>query len=119
MKQPSTDQLEAQLKALHLTSLLHDYRPQAEAATQDQWPYEAYLAGLIQQETDRRFRNRRRRRIKEAHFPLLKELADFDFEAIPNLNRQKIMDLAQGTYLSQAESVILVGNPGLGKPQPG
>ena len=115
MKQPSTDQLEAQLKTLHLTSLLHDYRPQAEAAAQDRWPYEAYLAGLIQQETDRRFRNRRRRRIKEAHFPLLKELADFDFEAIPNLNRQKIMDLAQGTYLHKAESVILVGNPGMGK----
>ena len=115
MKAPSTDQLDTQLKALHLTSLLREYRPQAEAAAQDGWPFEAYLAGLIQQETDRRFRNRRRRHIKEAHFPLLKELADFDFDAIPQLNRQKIMELTQGTYLRQAESVILVGNPGLGK----
>lgn len=115
MKQPSTIQLEAQLKALHLTSLLCEYRAQAEAATQDAWPYEAYLAGLIQQESDRRFRNRRQRRIKEARFPLLKELADFDFDAIPRLNRQQIMELAQGTYLKQAESVIFVGNPGLGK----
>jgi DNA replication protein DnaC len=115
MKQPSTAQLEAQLKTLNLTSLLHEYRPQADAATQDGWPYEAYLAGLIQQESDRRFRNRRRRRIKEAHFPLLKELADFDFDVIPQLNRRQIMDLAQGSYLHQAESVIFVGNPGLGK----
>ncbi len=115
MKQPSTALLEAQLKSLNLASLLHEYRPQAEAATQDRWPYEAYLAGLIQQETDRRFRNRRRRRLKEAHFPLLKELADFDFEAIPDLNRQEITELAQGTYLRQAESIIFVGNPGLGK----
>ena len=115
MKQPLTEQLEAQLKALNLASLLHEYQAHAEAAAQDRWPYEAYLAGLIQQETDRRFRNRRQRRIKEAHFPLLKELADFDFDAIPQLNRQQIMQLAQGAYLHQAESVILVGNPGLGK----
>jgi DNA replication protein DnaC len=115
MNQPSTAQLEGQLKTLHLTSLLQEYRPQAQAAIQAGWPYEAYLAQLIQQETDRRFRNRRRRRIKEAHFPLLKELADFDFDAIPDLNRQQVMGLAQGTYLQQAESILMVGNPGLGK----
>jgi DNA replication protein DnaC len=115
MKQPSTDRLESELKALHLGALLHEYRPQAETAAQEGWSYEAYLAMLIQQETSRRFRNRRRRRIKDARFPLLKELADFDFDAIPQLNRQQISELAQGAYLDQAESVILVGNPGLGK----
>lgn len=115
MKTPSTNQLEAQLKALHLGALLREYRPQAEAAAQEGWPYDAYLAALIQEETERRFRNRRRRRIKEAHFPLPKELADFDFDAIPQLNRQKIIELTEGAYLKQAESVILVGNPGLGK----
>lgn len=115
MRQPSTAQLEAELKALHLGALLQEYRPQAERAAQEGWPYEIYLATLIQQETDRRFRNRRRRRIKEARFPLLKELADFDFDAIPELNRQQIAELAHGTYLNQAESLILIGNPGLGK----
>ena len=115
MKEPSTAQLDAQLKTLHLTALLHEYQPQAAAAAQDGWSYEAYLAGLIEQESDRRFRNRRQRRIKEARFPLLKELADFDFDAIPQLNRRQILDLAQGRYLHQAESVIFVGNPGLGK----
>ena len=59
--------------------------------------------------------NRRQRRIKEAHFPLLKELADFDFACVPQLNRQQVLELAQGHYLDQAETVLLVGNPGLGK----
>jgi DNA replication protein DnaC len=115
MTHPSTTLLDAQLHALHLGALLEEYRPQAEAATQAGWPYEAYLASLIQQETDRRLRNRRQRRIKEARFPLHKELADFDFDAIPQLNRQQIMTLAQGAYLQQAASVLMVGNPGLGK----
>jgi DNA replication protein DnaC len=55
------------------------------------------------------------RRIKEAKFPLLKELADFDFEAIPRLNKRQIWALTEGAYLATAAPVILVGNPGLGK----
>jgi DNA replication protein DnaC len=115
MTHPSTAQLDAQLHNLHLGALLEEYRSQAQAATHAGWPYEAYLASLIQQETDRRLRNRRQRRIKEARFPFHKELADFDFDAIPHLNRQHIMTLAQGAFLQQAESVLMVGNPGLGK----
>lgn len=115
MNTPSTVHLEEQLQQLYLTALLRHYQTQARAATQDGWPYEAYLADLIEREVDRRFRNRRQRRIKEAHFPLVKELADFDFAAIPQLNQKKVMELAQGHYLDQAESVLLVGNPGLGK----
>lgn len=115
MSAPSTLQLEQQLKQLYLTAILRQYQADARTAAEEGWPYEAYLAGLLQQEVDRRSRNRRQRRIKDAHFPLLKELADFDFAAIPQLSQQKVMELAQGDYLDQAESVLLVGNPGLGK----
>lgn len=115
MSLPATDHLEQHLKQLHLAALLRHYQGQAETAVQDQWPYEVYLADLMQREVDRRARNRRQRRIKDAHFPLLKELADFDFTAIPQLNQQQVMDLAQGRYLDRVESLLLVGNPGLGK----
>jgi DNA replication protein DnaC len=115
MSAPSTLHLEQQLKQLYLTAILRHYQTDARSAAEDGWAYEAYLAGLLQQEVDRRSRNRRQRRIKDAHFPLLKELADFDFAAIPQLSQQKVMELAQGDYLDQAESVLLVGNPGLGK----
>lgn len=46
---------------------------------------------------------------------MLKELNAFDFTLIPGLNQQKILHLAQGDYIRQAEPVILIGNPGLGK----
>jgi len=115
MKTPDTLLLEEQLQQLQLAALHQHYRTQALAATLDGWSYEAYLASLIQQEVDRRFGNRRQRRIKDAHFPLVKELADFDFALLPQLNRQKVLELAQGHYLEQAETVLFVGNPGLGK----
>jgi DNA replication protein DnaC len=115
MSAPSTQFLEQQLRQLYLTAILRQYQTDAKTAAQDGWTYEAYLAGLLQQEVDRRFRNRRQRRIKDAHFPLRKELVDFDFTAIPQLNQHKVMELAQGDYLEQVESVLMVGSPGLGK----
>lgn len=115
MSQPETCHLAEQLHHLQLAALRQHYQAQAQVATAAGWPYETYLASLIQQEMDRRSGNRRQRRIKEAHFPLLKELADFDFALLPQLNRLKVMELAQGRYLEQAETVLLVGNPGLGK----
>ena len=115
MSQTAANLLDAHLKTLHLAAILQHYRIRAQAAAEEDWSYETYLATLIQEEVDRRTQNRLQRRIKEARFPLRKELADFDFAALPQLNKQKVLQLAQGHYLEQAEPVILVGNPGLGK----
>lgn len=109
------EQLEQQLDTLHLTAIREQYRPLAQRAAQANWLFETYLAELIDQESQRRTRNRRIRRIKEAKFPLLKELADFDFSVIPQLNKQHILSLTDGAYLEQAQPMVLVGNPGLGK----
>ena len=46
---------------------------------------------------------------------MLKELANFDFSLVPTLNKAEILDLTRGEYLQKRKSIILVGNPGLGK----
>jgi DNA replication protein DnaC len=53
--------------------------------------------------------------MKSAHFSVAKELADFDFSAIPSLNKAQVLDLARGEYIRKHESIVLIGNPGLGK----
>jgi DNA replication protein DnaC len=104
-----------QLHELHLTSFLEQYEALAQDASRASWPYPKYLATLTQKEIDRRTSSRNKERIKQAHFPLLKELADFDFSAVPKLNKQQVLHLAQGRYLHDAASLLLVGAPGLGK----
>ena len=64
-------QLEQQLTDLHLASIRKQYQTLAQQAAQANWSFETYLAQLIDQEFQRRTMNRRRRRIKEAKFPLL------------------------------------------------
>jgi DNA replication protein DnaC len=110
-----TMRLEAYLKQLGLTTFIRNHTSFAADAAQNQHGYVRYLLALAEQEVSQRAANSRQRRLKEAKFPVLKELNAFDFTLIPGLNQQKILHLAQGDYIRQAEPVILIGNPGLGK----
>jgi DNA replication protein DnaC len=107
--------LEGYLNTLRLTSFVRHYEAFAEDAAQTHQPYHRFLLALAQQEVIERDRQRQQQRIRAARFPLLKELSDFNFAVIPNLNPQRLFDLARGEYISKAEPIILVGNPGLGK----
>ena len=107
--------LEEHLKSLRLSTFIQNYRQFAEDAAQNNLSYDRFLLALAEQEVTQRELNRQQQRIKAARFPIIKELADFDFGAIPKLNKQRILDLARGEYINQAEPIILVGNPGLGK----
>jgi len=107
--------LESHLKTLRLTTFREQYRQVAEDAAGNNLGYDQYLLALAEQEVAQRHLNSQHQRIKAARFPVLKELADFDFSAIPQLNKQRVLNLARGEYITKAEPIILVGNPGLGK----
>jgi DNA replication protein DnaC len=107
--------LETYLRELRLPTMLRTYRQVAQDASQAQLGYDAFLLALAEQELAQRDRNRQQQRIKEARFPLLKELSDFDFSCIQSPAQAQILALADGHYIGAAEPVILVGNPGLGK----
>lgn len=107
--------LEGYLKQLNLKSFIRNHEAFGVDAAQNDHGYSRYLLALSEQEVAQREANRRQRRLKEAKLPVQKVLSDFDFGALPTLNRQQILQLAQGDYIEKAEPVILVGNPGLGK----
>ena len=110
--------LDAHLKVLRLPTFLANYRKFAEEAAQAGYTYDRFLLALVEQEIAQRECNRIARRIKAARFPLLKELADFDFSCITSPNKERVLELARGAYIQKAESIVLVGNPGLGKTRP-
>lgn len=107
--------LDTYLKQLRLPVFLQHYRKLAEEAAGTHWSYDQFLLALAEQEIAQRETNQQARRIKSARFPLLKDLADFDFATIPELNQTQVLELARGDYIAKAEPILLVGNPGLGK----
>jgi DNA replication protein DnaC len=107
--------LETYLRQLHLPAFIQHYRSFASDAAQKNLDYPRYLLALVEQEIQARDQHRIQRRVKAAHFPVLKELADFDFSALPSLNKAQILDLSRGEYIAKKETLIFIGNPGLGK----
>lgn len=107
--------LESYLKQLRLPTFIQNYARFAQDAAQNHLDFTHYLLALAEQEVNQRDQNQRQRRIKAARFPVLKELAAFDFSAIPSLNKASVLDLARGAYLLKRETVIFIGHPGLGK----
>lgn len=107
--------LEGYLKQLRLSTFIRNYAQFAQDAAEANQSYDHFLLALSREEVAQRDHNRQLQRIRAAKFPLLKELIDFDFSAIPKLNKHRVLDLARGEYIEKAEPIILVGNPGLGK----
>jgi DNA replication protein DnaC len=109
------DLLETYLRQLRLPGFLHNYQAFATDAARNNLDYPRYLLALAEQEVNQREQHRIQRRVKAARLPVLKELADFDFSALPTLNKAQVIDLARGEYIRKCEPIVFIGNPGLGK----
>lgn len=107
--------LESYLKQLRLPCFAQSYQSLAQEAARTNLSYERYLLALAQEEVASRDTHRIERAIHQAHFPVLKDLADFDWSCVPSVPQTRILELAQGAYITKAEPIILLGNPGLGK----
>jgi len=104
----------AATRELRLPVIRSDAGRLAEVAKRSQLSYLAYLAEVLSAETDERAERRRHRRIAEARFPRLKRLADFDPSAI-SLNPATMSMLANLSFLSSGDPVVLLGDSGTGK----
>ena len=103
------------LKQLRLTTFIRNHAQFAQDAAAANESYDHFLLALCREEVAQRDHNRQVQRVRTAKFPRPKALTDFDFSAIPQLNKQRILALAGGQYITKAEPIILLGNPGLGK----
>lgn len=113
----TTDALLVQhnLKALNLTNMARHLEQQLRQARDGGIDYGQFLLELTELELRIRSENSEKRRLKEAKFPLLKPLETFDFEAVPQLDKRLVRDLAAGDYLKERRNVILMGKSGAGK----
>lgn len=107
--------IEAHATELKLPTLKRRFRSLAEEATREQQTPTAYLAALLEAETAQRAERRERRRLLDARFPALKRLEDFRFAENTKIPQATIAALAEGSWISDRESVILIGDSGTGK----
>jgi DNA replication protein DnaC len=102
-------------KRLHTPTVASQCARLAEQAEREKQSHLSYLDALLEAEVEERDRNVVARRIKEAHFPKLKTLEEFDFETASHIPASRVRKLAEGDYIGRAEPVLLLGETGTGK----
>jgi DNA replication protein DnaC len=115
MSDPSVLLLKANLKQLRLPAMQAEFEKLAREAAAAGESHAQYLLRLTELEVAARAANVLRARIKQAAFPVQKDLDTFDFTAVPNVNKQKVLELARGEWLEQRYNCCLIGNSGTGK----
>jgi DNA replication protein DnaC len=94
---------------------LAEYSSLCAACSREQTTYAEYLARLTRAELSERDSKAIGRRINAAKLPTPKELSDFDFQAVPSLNKQKVLELSRCGYIGDRANIVIVGPPGVGK----
>jgi DNA replication protein DnaC len=107
--------VEAHARELHLPAIRTRFRGLAAEAVREQQTPLAYLAALLEAEVTERSERREKRRLLDARFPIIKRLEDFRFADNPKVPQATIAALAQGSWIDDRESVILIGESGTGK----
>jgi DNA replication protein DnaC len=102
-------------KQLRVPTVGAQFARLAETAASKQQSHLDYLEALLSAEVEEREQHVIERRIKDARLPKVKTLDEFNFSSAPHIPASKLKDLAQGSYITRAEPVLLIGDSGTGK----
>jgi len=86
-----------------------------EQAAQREMDYKSFLAQALQVEWQGRYLKGVETRLRQARFPWVKTLDQFDFAFQPSLDRRQVRELAGLAFVERAHNVVILGPPGVGK----
>lgn len=109
------EQLTAMLARLKLTALRDQLDSLLDEAARRQLNLREALAFLCEAEVARKDQQRIRMAMSIAHFPFVRTLEGFDFEAQPSLDPGQLRELATGRWIANGDALLLLGPPGVGK----
>ena len=97
------DHLEAQLDAV------------CEQAAKQELDYKSFLTQALSTEWKGRHLRGIETRLRQARFPWVKTLDQFDFDFQPSLDRRQVRELAGLSFVERTHNVVILGPPGVGK----
>lgn len=103
------------LKSLRLGGLAQTLDLRLREARSHQLAHEEFLELILQDELNVRHQRHISRRTKTAAFREQRTLDTFDFSFNNSVDRRQIYQLATGQFLDNAEDILLIGPPGVGK----
>lgn len=107
--------LELYLKQLRLPGMAQVYPELIREATTTGQSHLKFLLACLEHEVETRQQRQLQKRLKQARFPWLKGLGDFDFTVLPKLPKQKVLALGEGRFIREKENILCLGKTGTGK----
>jgi DNA replication protein DnaC len=111
----SYQRLREHLAYLGMTAAAEHLSAELDRALKDKLSPTQVLESLLEIEVQATQARRLRGRLRFAHYPVHKTLADFDFDFQPSLDRQLVAELSTLRFVEERRNVILLGPPGVGK----
>ena len=105
------DTLLGWLTRLQLTAIRDQLDSLLDEAAEKQLTLREALAFLVEREVSRKDERRIEMAFKIAHFPAVRELADFDFEAQPSVDERQVRELATSRWVAHGDAALLLGPP--------
>jgi DNA replication protein DnaC len=109
------EQLLNGLKRLRLNAIARDYAIVSSESEKLGRSYEQHLAALVEIELTDKTYLKRDKLIREAKFPLVKLISDFDYSHCKGVCATQVTRLCQGDFLHEAANIIFYGSFGVGK----
>lgn len=103
------------LSYLKLPFIRENYETIAKTAARKQWDHIQYLSELVEQESNLRRDRCIQRRIKQARFPVIKTMDQFDWSWPKKINQAQIKNLFRLKCIEEKSNIIFISSVGLGK----
>lgn len=108
-------ELDALLHKLKMEHLEHQVDVVCQQAAEREWDYKSFLARALEVEWRGRDQRGAEARLRQARFPWVKSLEQFDFDFQPSLDRRQVRELAGLSFIERSQNVVILGPPGVGK----
>jgi DNA replication protein DnaC len=112
---PDLSLLPAQLTRLKLTAIRDQLDPLLAEAARRELTLAETVAFLCAREIARKDERRIEMALGLARFPMVRDLASYDFTAQPAVDKAQIRELASGRFVANGEALLILGPPGIGK----
>lgn len=109
------DRLQEQMERLKLVRMAAELPLLLQEASKRELSYTDLLEELFNRELTAKQERHAAMKTTMARFPFQKSLDSFDFKFQPSIDPKVIRELATGRFLADADNILLLGPPGVGK----
>lgn len=109
------ERVRQRLERLKLMRMVQVLDRVCEEASREESSYLDFLDRLLEAEHNARYERNVELKLRLSRLPYRKTMADFDYSFQPSIDKKQIAELMTLRFVEQAENILLLGPPGVGK----